>query len=195
MEGPRVGHSSGRAEVQRRRTNQRFLGRLAASKALFSIGGAGIAQFVIGTDPDGCPLWPTNITGSISHTGSVAVSAVAHTSNAFGVGVDVEQIHPRHEELAERVLLPSDVLKAPAGVPEHLTATVFFSVRESVFKCVFPTLRQPMDWPDCHVELDWNAAHFSATVWQNGPAIRLVGRFLVDDDIVASLCWWPVPAD
>ncbi|MET4618739.1 enterobactin synthetase component D [Arthrobacter sp. 2762] len=191
--GRRLGEQTGTPTAQKKRADQHFLGRLAAANALFCLGGAELADVRVGVDADGCPDWPLNIAGSISHSGSVAVSAVAPTDRVLGVGVDVEQIRSRSKEMAARVRLPGDALKAPAGLDEHLLTTLFFSVRESVFKCVFPTLRQAMDWPDCHVELDWDLSRFTATAVTDGPIARLKGRFLIDDGMVGSLCWWPIP--
>jgi 4'-phosphopantetheinyl transferase EntD len=40
-------------------------------------------------------------------------------------------------------------------LPAHVFTSVFFSIKESVFKAVFPTLRIALDWADCCVRVDW----------------------------------------
>jgi enterobactin synthetase component D len=171
-------------------------GRDAAARALHRAGHPSAHTTVIRADADGCPVWPHGFVGSISHSDSIAVAVAVRRESARSVGIDVEAIRTRSRDFFERVMRPEDHRSLPAGQSLALTATAFFSIREAVYKCVFPIVRQRMDWFDCGLSVDWNTRTFAARILTDVSTARpgeLFGRFRSTDDTFASVCWWQHP--
>jgi 4'-phosphopantetheinyl transferase EntD len=183
------GDRSRQALQQKRRTEHR-MGREAAHAAIVALRGKEHAEAPIGRDRDGCPLWPAGIVGSIAHTNGLAVAAVASTATTAGLGIDVETIRLSNAGLSGRVMMAEDFPRLPPLMPAHVFASVFFSIKESVFKSAFPTLRIALDWADCRVRVDWVNHTFTASV---SDVCSVTGRIRITDSHVASLCWLEAP--
>ncbi|MDQ4492195.1 4'-phosphopantetheinyl transferase superfamily protein [Sinomonas sp. ASV486] len=181
---------------RRHRSAEHEHGRAAARAALGLLGGPGLERVPIGADADGCPVWPAGVAGSISHSAPWAAAAAAWTrSGVRGVGVDVEVVRPRHAALWERVVMPDDAQAAPPGAPAEYVATVCFALREAVYKCVFPVLRVPMDWPDARLATNWDVGSAGVVLGERlGCDGALAAEFRAHDGAVVALCWWTAGA-
>jgi 4'-phosphopantetheinyl transferase EntD len=71
------------------------------------------------------PVWPTGLLGSITHDNEFAAVVVCRSATLQGIGIDLSQILGTPEELADF----SDLL---------FGEKVLFSIKEAVFKAVFP---------------------------------------------------------
>lgn len=93
---------------------------------------------------------------SISHCGRCAVAAATRMGS---VGIDVEEVRPRHAAFRTKVLsgrwadLASD-LRRQMGMSEVATTTLIWSVKESVLKCRGRGLAYLQDLP-LHDWADW----------------------------------------
>jgi 4'-phosphopantetheinyl transferase EntD len=128
----------------------------------------------------GMPLWPEGIVGSLAHDAKVAVAAMANQSEFLSVGVDVEPAEPLAPDL-----LP---LVATMKEREALHADLFhgrllFSIKEAVYKAVYPLDGMFLDHHDVEVDLSSG----SATV-QQGRVVSF--RYCVAPRIV-SLAFIP----
>ena len=129
-------------------------GRACARRAIERIGFT-VAAGALARDADGVPVWPDGVVGSIAHAGRLATAAVARASEAFGLGVDVEAV--MSEQVAADIagLIASD--EESVLVTETLrlarleTLTLVFSIKESVFKALYPPTRRHFDYLDCAV--------------------------------------------
>ena len=129
-------------------------GRACARRAIERIGFT-VAAGALARDVDGVPVWPDGVVGSITHAGRLATAAVAKASEAFGLGVDVEAV--MSEQVAADIagLIASE--QESVFVTETLrlarleTLTLVFSIKESVFKAVYPPTRRHFDYLDCAV--------------------------------------------
>lgn len=189
-----------------RRHDEHVRGRTAARAALAALGGAELAQAPLAADPDGLPMWPSGVVGSISHSDPWAAAAVSSVAAGVspvtggvrcvrGIGVDVERVVASRAELWERVVMPEDAASAPEDASRAFLATLCFSLRESVYKCVYPVMRKPMDWRDARFAIDWTSG---------AVAVRLHPRFAFEgtlaaqfrelDGAVITACWWTMPS-
>ena len=89
------------------------------------------------------PLWPQDVYGSISHSGTTALAVVAK----HPVGVDLESIFTPEiaNEVVGSVVTPDErrVLEA-SGLPFELALTLAFSAKESLYKAYsFAASEQP----------------------------------------------------
>jgi enterobactin synthetase component D len=132
------------------RVREHLAGRLCAEAALRD---AGAPHGAVGVDADRAPIWPPGFVGSITHTRAYACAAVAHTSELAGLGIDSEP------------LLSADVLRDVAplsfvaseetwlqGADRLVRATIVFSAKESLYKCLRPRVGVFFDLPDACVE-------------------------------------------
>lgn len=141
--------------VKRRRAEylaSRFLARLLLQRC-------GHSGFLLTNAPDRSPCWPAGIAASLSHSQGAAVLAV--TRQPHCVGIDVEQVMS-----AETAAETADLLMTQAErqllrtlpLPFADAATLLFSLKESLYKALWPVLRQPMDFHQAAlVEVDMKA--------------------------------------
>jgi len=117
-------------------------------------------------DPDGCPVWPPGLVGSISHTSGFATAAVASSREARGLGVDVEPVMSSEAaaEVAGLVARDDETRRVAqaAGMDAMEALTLVFSAKESLFKALYPPTRRHFDYLDCEiVRLDLLARRFA----------------------------------
>jgi 4'-phosphopantetheinyl transferase EntD len=153
--------------------------RLVARKLLLELGQAAHA---IPKSSSGMPVWPHGIVGSLAHDARVAVAAIAMQRDFLSVGVDVEPAEP----------LDPDLLRLVATMTERATihtdpcrGRVLFSVKEAVYKAVYPLDGTFLDHHDVEVDLQAGVA-----VVRNGRTVRF--RYCVATHIVA-LAFIPAP--
>jgi len=107
------------------------------------------------------PLWPTDVIGSITHSHGFAAAVVADTAQIRGVGIDSEQlINPNTaNNVASHILREEEVFQEN----QHLVLafeqylTLVFSAKESIYKCLFPLVKQYFDFKDARITLSNDA--------------------------------------
>jgi len=113
----------------------------------------------------GMPIWPDGIVGSLAHDATVAVAALARHSDYLSLGVDVEPAEPLAADLLELVTTSSERVT----MRNALQGRLLFSIKEAVYKAVYPLDRIFLDHHDVEVDL----AAQTATV-RNGRIVRFV---------------------
>lgn len=143
--------------VQRAET---LAGRKAAGIALQQLG---LVPAEIPADPDGVPLFPRGVVGSISHKHGQAVAAVARIG-PLGLGVDLERDHAsdelalRDEVLTTRERARSALLEQSAGVAS--IATLVLSAKEAAYKAIFPITRVWFTFDEIELDYDCGSKSF-----------------------------------
>ena len=113
--------------------------------------------------PDRSPIWPPGVIGSISHTTGWCGVAVAHQSaQRRGLGIDAERCGKMSWGVAERVLTPRELARLPAAPHELDWATLLFSAKEAVYKCIYPSVRRFVGFLEVELELDVSQRTFRA---------------------------------
>lgn len=120
-----------------RRRLDHAAGRMAAATAMQSLIGRAAS---VGRAPDGAPLWPQGITGAISHSGGRAVALLGDARHHFGLGVDLETITTRPDQVAAQTLRAAEL--ALIDPDNALSVTLTFSAKESLFKALYPRVRK-----------------------------------------------------
>jgi 4'-phosphopantetheinyl transferase EntD len=181
------------------RDGERAAGRRAAQRALHAAGCDG--ERAIGRAPDGRPLWPAGFTGSVAHTRTSAVAAVAAVGGLAGsdepdavaaLGIDIETsaaLDPRDAALVlddrERALVGAH--RDPAWL-----ATLLWSAKEAAFKAWSVQIGglEGVDPLDIHVDVDERTGAVTVTgcgrleTTVPGPA---VGHYAESDGLVLTL--------
>jgi enterobactin synthetase component D len=151
----------------------------------------------------GEPVWPAGVTGSITHTGDYVAAAAALASTARGVGLDAEHIVSA-ERAARIAATVTDDGEAPTGggtLSPAAKVTLLFSIKESVFKCLYPLVLKRFYYSALRVrELDFGTGRFHAELTVNlsvdfQSGCELSGGFQIDDlRVYAGICLPPLPS-
>lgn len=177
----------------RSRKLQFLAGRYCARQALRVLG-ASCADQPIGMRPDRSPQWPSGYVGSISHTHEIALAAVATASQFISLGVDVEAI-PKSDTLVHilpNIASPSEfeLFRLISGLEQDVAATVIFSAKESVFKCLSPIIGRFIDFHEVEIRssdppADIYEAHiFIPEASASACPTLLTGHFLIASSFV-----------
>jgi 4'-phosphopantetheinyl transferase EntD len=114
---------------------------------------------------DRLPIWPPGITGSISHSQSHCVAAVAFkTSTVQTLGIDIEQADAVDLDLADAICTRTErdwLVRQSAGMRQRLL-TGIFSAKESVFKAQYHLSRALFGFDTIHLDLAFEHGVFSA---------------------------------
>lgn len=101
------------------------------------------------------PIWPSHVLGSISHSQNKLI--VALSNNAVNLGIDIEHWVTSEfaQESAHLILTPSefDLWKGKAAEFFDFAGYVslIFSVKESLYKAVYPTAKQYIDFLEASI--------------------------------------------
>ena len=139
-------HHAQLTDAGRKRKADHLAGRIAAAHALSALNDRTIPA--IGTS--GEPLWPADISGSITHSGTQAMAVATRDLHAL-IGIDCEAILPEREahEIKDGVIdTQEDTVLTRSGYPFALALTLAFSAKESLFKALFPQVQEYMGF-DC----------------------------------------------
>ncbi|MDW5376390.1 4'-phosphopantetheinyl transferase superfamily protein [Halomonas sp. HP20-15] len=139
-------------------------GRLCAREALSALTGE---PHVPAIGNGKAPHWPAGTVGSITHSGDLAAALVAREERWRGIGQDAEALlgEARAERLAPQILTPAE-RQWFAGLPAaHRSefVTLAFSLKESLFKALFPLVGVRFYFQDAELT-GWDAARHQATL-------------------------------
>ena len=105
--------------------------------------------------PDRSPIWPHGVLGSISHTtGWCGVAVARQTPGRRGLGIDAERCGKMSWGVAERVLTARELRRLPPAPHDLDWATLLFSAKEAVYKCIYPSVRRFVGFLEVELELD-----------------------------------------
>jgi enterobactin synthetase component D len=184
------------ATIQRsvaKRQAEYLAGRICARAALQQLEGTGSSPAI---GEDRAPVWPPHIAGSITHSTGRAAAIVANKRHWRGLGMDMENLlnAERAERLAGEILNPPELQRMAAGSRDQLAlwVTLTFSVKESLFKALYPIVQRRFYFEHAEV-LEWTErgevrlrllTNLSSE-WRNGA--ELDAQFGVKDGQLLSL--------
>ncbi|QAX82194.1 4'-phosphopantetheinyl transferase family protein [Candidatus Pseudomonas adelgestsugas] len=170
-----------------------LIGRLCARAALQKLDQL---DYVPALGKDRAPVWPEHISGSITHNTGHAAAIVGHKTQWCGLGVDLENVLTinRAECLAEEILTTNELLRM-ATLPHEqiaLLVTMTFSVKESLFKALYPIVQKHFYFEHAEV-LKWSQTGLVqlqllkdlSTTWFYGR--KLEGQFAISRGQLFSL--------
>ncbi|MCF5721469.1 4'-phosphopantetheinyl transferase family protein [Pseudomonas syringae] len=184
------------ASIQRsvaKRQAEFLAGRLCARAALQQLDQLNCIPAI---GEDRAPVWPGHISGSITHSTGHAAAIVGHKAQWRGLGMDLENVLSleRAERLAGEILT-ADEMQRMALMPREqiaLLVTLTFSVKESLFKALYPIVLKRFYFEHAEV-VEWSeAGHVRLRLlsdlsdeWCHGT--ELTGQFAVADGQLLSL--------
>ncbi len=111
-------------------------GRMCAREALRRLG---VEPVEVPVGPDGSPLWPARVLGSITHKGPYRAAAVAWREEVPELGIDAELSESLPAGVLERIATrqEAEMVASLAGArPEVPWDRLLFSAKEAVYKAV-----------------------------------------------------------
>ncbi|MES2821003.1 MAG: 4'-phosphopantetheinyl transferase superfamily protein [Pseudomonadota bacterium] len=176
-----------------KRQSEFLAGRLCARAALLQLTGA-LHMPAVGED--GAPRWPPGVVGSITHGAGWAAAMVTSSTDCLGLGIDLEELlsAERAERLAEQILTAAELERLQALPAERraLRVTLTFSLKESLFKALFPLVNIRFYFEDAELlscSADGRARlRLLTTLSSDWPAGReLDGQFCLIEGCLLSL--------
>lgn len=136
------------------------IGRAAAHSALSKIN---IKNFPVLKGDHNEPLWPKGVVGAISHSGELALAAVAHKREVVGIGMDIEMIDETiSEDIIKIICTPSEADWVNGRKERKLERLLMiFSAKESIFKAFFPIIKVPLNYFDTSLIWHEDTGRFS----------------------------------
>ena len=127
------------------------------------------------------PLWPAGCIGSISHAGSHAAAAVAATDLFLGLGLDMEFADPIEDSLVASICRTEEIDRLDDGEGIGGRAKLLFSIKESIYKCLWPLTHEFVDFTEIEVRLVDGTNQYEAIAHtakcDAAPVDRLSGRY------------------
>lgn len=122
------------------RMNEFASGRFLARKAGMALG---VKIDAILMDPIGCPIWPPGIQGSISHKGDLCGVIITNSLQLKSLGLDIEERENLDQQVWSTFCTGKELSIGPdLGFEEVEFANILFSVKEALFKCLYPILQR-----------------------------------------------------
>ncbi|PCJ08297.1 MAG: phosphopantetheinyl transferase [Rhodobacteraceae bacterium] len=151
-----VGLSSNAVDKRRREFSA---GRAAAHAAMKDLGWQPQPVLV---GKNRAPVWPTGLTGSITHTRSCAMAVVARNDTVRALGIDVEEDTPLSDDLLPAICSDFERAWLRAQANSGQLAKVIFSAKEAAYKCQYTLSQRFFGFDGMELELDLAQGHFQA---------------------------------
>lgn len=147
--------------VEKRR--REFAGGRACAREAFTA--LGLPLVAIPSGADRAPIWPKGVVGSISHSSTRCVAAVARQSDGIrSIGIDIEEATPLEETFAADICVDAERrwLDRQPDDRRGLLLKALFSAKECAYKCQYPLTKTFLEYEAMRIELDPDAESFSA---------------------------------
>ncbi|CCG87780.1 4'-phosphopantetheinyl transferase family protein [Erwinia piriflorinigrans] len=172
--------------------------RYSLQQALASFG---IDGFVLGNAADRAPIWPQGISGSLSHT-QQQVCALLTRDRHLLLGIDCEQMMAQSVANETQTMLINQQERErleQCSIPFNTALTIVFSLKESLYKALYPHLKQFMDFSaaevvDCSGDMRQVSLRLTQTFSAEMQAGRVfAGRAVLQSDRVLTWVVEPQP--
>jgi 4'-phosphopantetheinyl transferase EntD len=151
----------------------------------------GISDFALLPGPDGSPVWPEGIVGSITHVDSYFAAAVCRKSDYLGIGIDAAIRGSAEIELARTICTRQEyewLTKQPRSLQSELL-TILFSAKEAFYKCQYCLTHDWLDFQDVQIVIE--GLNYVATCPRIRESRPILGRYEVSENYVHSLAVCP----
>lgn len=166
-------------------------GRSCARASLRAIG---LPPTAIPVGEQRAPLWPAGVTGAIAHCEEIAVAVAARCEVVAGLGIDIEKAGPLESGVIDLICTPVERAHLEQGTNSH-HARLYFAVKESIYKCLWPFVRRFIDFQEVEVDIDVKAGRYHAKACSQDLDKNLVGAirgsFCEDGGLLLASAYLP----
>jgi 4'-phosphopantetheinyl transferase EntD len=132
------------------------------------------------------PLWPSDVSGSISHSDQFCAVAVAPREKIADLGIDVDTLEALDPGVIDVVLTDNEVSQTEEN-SEDWVSKLIFSIKESNYKCCYSKVRTYIDFKQCEVKLDFATQSYVSDIRcldadQREVHLQLRGKWLIEAD-------------
>lgn len=138
------------------------------------------------------PLWPQGYQGSISHCRDFCLAACCKLEQIRGIGVDVEPLEPLKTGVQRFIesATESEFMRRHPDLPERL----IFSLKESLYKCLFPHLGRYFGFHAVELHIDRDNQRYDFTPSADSivtlpEGVAFHGRYELTDQHLLSGCY------
>lgn len=129
-----------------KRQGEFLAGRVLAQTALGLLGHQNVS---VAIGKHRAPIWPSGLSGSISHSEGRCVCVIVPDERAV-VGIDIEKIASgdSFEAIFRQTLDPRerDIIAGQTGFDVNVLASLVFSAKETLFKALYPIVGEYFDF-------------------------------------------------
>ena len=145
------------AQWSQKRRQDFAAGRVCARRAMHQFG---LGDFALRTGPDGLPVWPAGLTGSITHTSGYAAAVVGPRTCVLSLGIDSERTTAVTEEVWPVICTPAEYssLREAAPATRLQRAGLLFAAKEAFYKCQYPLTGEWIEFGEVAVAVHGNLA-------------------------------------
>ncbi|WP_224991874.1 4'-phosphopantetheinyl transferase family protein [Acinetobacter pittii] len=140
------------AQARVERKNEYLCGRVLAQAVLSHH--FGLDQSITSMH-EHLPIWPSHVLGSISHSQNKLIVALSNNANYLGIDIEHWVTSEFAQESAHLVLTPSEFAlwknKAVEFFDFARYVSLIFSIKESLYKAVYPTAKQYIDFLEASI--------------------------------------------
>ena len=139
------------ARATPKRKAEFMAGRICAMNAINELTGS-VANVPINSDRS--PAWPVGLVGSISHNSTQAAAVVGYANRYLGLGLDLEGMIKDEDvaSIAPMILSADECKLRPTRWNMNKFLTMAFSVKEALYKAIYPSTRQMIDFLDVRID-------------------------------------------
>ncbi|MDV6253040.1 4'-phosphopantetheinyl transferase [Vibrio sp. EA2] len=145
------------------------------------------------------PIFPDTISGSISHTDTLCLAACALKNDVPSIGIDVENNQKLGSQLLPAIYTHNEQVRLQES--DVIPNILIFSIKESLFKCLFPFVQVYFDFLDAEITLHPetansgqfqfelvgdNRSHLQSAL----PNLAFHGHYCFTEQSVFSLCFF-----
>jgi len=176
------------AAVSKRRT-EFTAGRVCARAALARLG---IRPMPVPVGSKGEPVWPPGIVGSITHDMDLCIVALQSANRLAGIGIDITENSKLGDDVTGLICTPREIACNRDFGTSADPFRIIFSLKESIYKCLFPFIRRFLDFHEVEVALDPFSIHASEPAREQLPfgiQEKLCAAFCVVNGCIFSAAW------
>ncbi len=144
---------------------------------------------------DRAPIWPEGFIGSITHSQSACLAAVAAQGVACGIGIDIEEDTPLARDLWPTVLVPAEMdwLAAQSVDDQGRYAKLIFSAKEAAYKAQHVQSRVLFGFEALNVQIGEGTftATFRKAVHPFEAGAELGGRYIATQGHILTAVYIP----
>lgn len=121
-----------------KRKSEFLAGRYAAQQAIKRLG---VEKTTVSIGKHRSPVWPNALIGSLTHTATQAICAIAQSTDYQSIGIDLEDWMPlttANHIKADVIQFSEERILSEIPLSFEQSLTLFFSAKESLFKALYP---------------------------------------------------------
>ncbi|AWB81723.1 4'-phosphopantetheinyl transferase [Corynebacterium yudongzhengii] len=136
----------------------------------------------------GMPLWPTGVTGSLTHTEGFRAAAVAHTNEIASLGMDAEPAQGLPDHVLDSIARPSERPQLSELADRGIACAdrLLFCAKEAVYKAWYPLTYRWLDFDGAEIALRDDGTFIAYLLVRPTPVPLIEGRWRISRGYVVT---------